>query len=136
MIIVYSDGLFKYNRLFKMKNIILISQSRKEIAFIVLLLIPFLLNLIFNYFHYDGDIMIQIDAAVNLSIGNGYVTDRGGTVDLKYLSQWPIGFSAIIAALLKTGFSLQTALKLYISIFSVVGLFAWYFVAKNYFRYS
>lgn len=119
-----------------MKNIISISQNKKEIVFIVLLLIPFLLYLFINHFEYNSDIMIQIEAAKNLSNGKGYVTDWGGTVDLEYLSQWPIGFSAIIAALLKIGFPLQYALKVYIAFFSIVGLFAWYFVSTNYFRYS
>ncbi len=107
--------------------------SIREIAWAILFSLPFW-GLVCLFPHGgSSDVTVQLDAARNLSAGKGYVRTINPIQGYyKHVSQWPVGYSAIIAGLLKTGLTLEVATKVYKATVFCFGLFFWYALAKIY----
>lgn len=101
-------------------------------AISILLLLPYLLFLaLFPYQVSSGDETYQIQAALQLLRGEGYnATVYSMPLDLSvgkfnYLFRWPIGYSAVLFLILKTGLKPLAAAALMQAATVVGGFFAW-----------
>ncbi len=79
----------------------------------------------------------QLEAAVNLASGRGYMATREIAGDLStpsftYITGWPRGYSLLIAALIKAGSSFAIAAKFVKLMAIVLAMAAWLYLARRF----
>lgn len=107
----------------------------------VLILSPYLFVFVYNHYYPGTDETYQLQAAYRLAGGYGCTTSPVELVDLpldlskrKYinLSNWPPGYSFVIAGLLKTKIPLEVCAKLFKLVCTILGFSLWVSLANKY----
>jgi len=107
--------------------------NRWEIILVMGFLTPILIIFLIHPYVSSTDEKLQLEASINLITGNGYVINNVLTGQNNvYLSNWPIGYSTVIAILIKLGLPLIISAKIYKIFFLIIGFFLWY-VLSTYF---
>jgi|GEM_PF-4971926 len=90
------------------------------------------------YYVPGSDECWQLQAAVEMQNGRGYRSSRDSELQLsnisdpeyQYMKSWPIGYTAFLLGLMKTGFSIDGAAKAFNFLFELVGLFGWCYLGS------
>jgi len=105
-------------------------DRRKKLFLALILLVPFISVLLLDGYVTNTDETWQLQAASRLTSGKGYTCSWKPAHDLgkpKYdhLIAWPPGYSIVVAGLLKTGFSMDSACKFVKLLLVILGVIFW-----------
>lgn len=99
----------------------------------IVVITPLIVTLLMTSYYIPGlDETFQIQAAYHLAHGQGFVSARDAQVldvakpEFLYMNAWPIGYSGILALLVKIGVSLDMACVLFMIGSYALGLWGWH----------